>query len=103
MRGSTLWVEKLNLTNFRSYESVTLDASLEPQVIAGSNGTGKTNLLEAISLLAPGQGLRRAPFVELVRANGPGGFAVAARVHTLLGVADIGTGLLPSPSTGRGG
>lgn len=111
----SLWVERLALTNFRNYASVTLEATAAPQVIAGANGSGKTNLLEALSLLAPGQGLRRAAFSDIPRAGGDGGFAVAARVHTLNGAADIGTGLqagsrLPltptlSPSsegTGRG-
>ena len=91
----SLWVERLALTNFRSYGHVTLETSAEPQVIAGANGAGKTNLLEALSLLAPGQGMRRAPFSEIPRAGGDGGFAVASRVHTLNGAADIGTGLNP--------
>ena len=91
----TLWVERLALTNFRNYAAVTLDVGPEPQVIAGSNGSGKTNLLEALSLLAPGQGLRRAAFSDIPRGGGDGGFAVAARVHTLNGAADIGTGLRP--------
>ncbi|MGE0055000.1 MAG: DNA replication/repair protein RecF [Hyphomicrobium sp.] len=93
--SNSLWVERLSLTNYRSYSAVTLEATLRPQVIAGANGSGKTNLLEALSLLAPGQGLRRAPFNEIPRAVGDGGFAVAARVHTLNGPADIGTGLQP--------
>jgi DNA replication and repair protein RecF len=88
-----LWVERLTLTNFRSYASATVETGREPQVIAGANGAGKTNLLEAISLLAPGLGLRRAPFAELARAGGDGGFSVASRVHTLSGLADIGTGI----------
>jgi DNA replication and repair protein RecF len=91
----SLWVERLSLTNFRNYAQLTLETGSEPQVIAGANGSGKTNLLEAISLLAPGQGLRRAPFAEIPRAAGDGGFAVAAHVHTLNGPADIGTGLQP--------
>lgn len=90
-----LWVERLSLTNFRNYANLTLEATPQPQVIAGANGSGKTNLLEALSLLAPGQGLRRAPFNEIPRAAGDGGFAVAAHVHTLNGPADIGTGLKP--------
>ncbi len=105
-----LWVERLALTNFRSYASAVIETDSGPQVIAGANGSGKTNLLEALSLLSPGQGLRRVPFSELARSGGDGGFAVAARAHTLAGAADIGTGLqgraansgLPSPSTGRG-
>lgn len=91
---NSLWVERLALTNFRSYSSVTVETNAAPQVICGPNGAGKTNLLEAISLLSPGQGLRRQPFGELARAGGDGSFAVAARAHTLAGVADIGTGLL---------
>ncbi|MEQ1652674.1 MAG: DNA replication/repair protein RecF [Hyphomicrobium sp.] len=99
----SLWVERLALTNFRSYAHVTLETGPEPQVIAGANGAGKTNLLEALSLLAPGQGMRRVPFAEIPRVGGDGGFAVAAHVHTLNGAADIGTGLLPSPRRGGAG
>lgn len=90
-----LWVERLALTNFRGYAQATIETGPEPQVIAGANGAGKTNLLEALSLLSPGQGMRRVPFAEIPRASGDGGFAVAAKVHTLNGAADIGTGLLP--------
>lgn len=90
-----LWVERLALTNFRGYAQATIETGPEPQVIAGANGAGKTNLLEALSLLSPGQGMRRVPFAEIPRAAGDGGFAVAAKVHTLNGAADIGTGLLP--------
>lgn len=96
---SALWVERLGLTNFRNYESLSLEANAGPQVIVGTNGSGKTNLLEALSLLAPGQGLRRAPFGDIPRSPGDGGFAVAARAHALNGACDIGTGLQPS---GRG-
>ena len=94
----SLWVERLALTNFRNYASLTIEMTAQPQVIAGANGSGKTNLLEALSLLAPGQGMRRAPFSEIPRGGGDGGFAVAARAHTLNGVADIGTGLQPGSS-----
>ena len=97
---NSLWVERLSLTNFRSYAHVTLETSAGPQVIAGANGAGKTNLLEALSLLAPGQGMRRVPFSELARAGGDGSFAVAAHVHTLNGAADIGTGLRAGASEG---
>lgn len=100
---NTLWVERLSLTNFRNYPSLTLETSAQPQVVAGANGSGKTNLLEALSLLSPGQGMRRAPFSEIPRAAGDGGFAVAARVHTLNGAADIGTGLRPRAAGGGGG
>lgn len=96
---NALWVERLQLTNFRSYASASVTTDAGPQVIVGVNGSGKTNLLEALSLLSPGQGLRRVPFVDLARAAGDGGFAVAARAHTLAGPADLGTGLVPGANS----
>jgi len=90
----SLWVERLTLSNFRNYTHAALDAGPEPQVLVGANGAGKTNLLEAVSLLAPGQGMRRAAYPDLARGTGDGGWAVAARTHTHVGPIDIGTGLL---------
>ncbi|HET6388363.1 DNA replication/repair protein RecF [Hyphomicrobium sp.] len=95
-----LWVERLTLTNFRSYVSASVSTDARPQVIVGANGSGKTNLLEALSLLSPGTGLRRVPFVDLARAGGDGSFAVAAHAHTLAGPADIGTGLAAGAGSG---
>jgi DNA replication and repair protein RecF len=96
-------VERLTLTDFRSYAHLTLEAGPEPQVLIGANGAGKTNLLEAISLLAPGHGLRRATYPELARAAGDGGWAVAARVHSTQGPADIGTGLTAAAAASERG
>jgi recombinational DNA repair ATPase RecF len=79
---SMLWVERLTLSNFRNYTRAVLEAGPEPQVLIGANGAGKTNLLEAVSLLGPGQGLRRAAYPELARVQGDDGWAVAARAHT---------------------
>ena len=95
---NSLWVERLALTNFRSYAAASIATDAGPQVIVGANGSGKTNLLEALSLLSPGQGLRRVPFSDLARAGGDGSFAVSVRAHTLAGPADIGTGLPPTPN-----
>lgn len=50
-------------------------------VLTGDNGSGKTNLLEAVSLLSPGRGLRRATYREIARVGGSGGFAVRASVE----------------------
>ncbi len=88
-----LWVERLTLTNFRNYASATLELRPDPVVLVGANGSGKTNLLEAVSLLAPGQGLRRAAYADIARRPGDGSWFLAARVHTDLGAVDIGTGL----------
>jgi DNA replication and repair protein RecF len=97
-----LWVERIALTNFRSYTALSLDAGPRPQVLIGPNGAGKTNLLEAVSLLSSGQGLRRAEFSDLPAHGGNGSWAVAARVHTLLGPSDIGTGSAPQASERSG-
>jgi len=102
-RAYALWIERLALTNFRSYAAATVVTDAGPQVIVGANGSGKTNLLEAISLLSPGQGLRRVPFGDLARAGGDGSFAIAARAHTLAGPADLGTGLPATPNASSQG
>lgn len=81
-------VSRLVLTDFRNHEDAVLVPGPGFVVLSGENGAGKTNVLEALSLLAPGRGLRRAPLAEMVRQGGSGGFGVAAR----LGETDIGTG-----------
>jgi DNA replication and repair protein RecF len=97
-----LWVEPLTLTNFRNYDGATLELGTEPVVLAGANGSGKTNLLEAVSLLAPGQGLRRAAYADIARATGDGSWSVAAKVHTDLGAVDIGTGIAAGAENATG-
>lgn len=87
-----LWVERLALTGFRNYASLNLELAATPLVLTGPNGSGKTNVLEAVSLLAPGQGLRQVPFSDLGSAGGDGGWSVSARVHTAFGPVTIGTG-----------
>ncbi|WP_454885685.1 DNA replication/repair protein RecF [Sphingomonas oryzagri] len=88
-------VTRLILTDFRSYDAATIDAAPGFVVLTGENGAGKTNVLEALSLLSPGRGLRGATLSEMARSDGPGGFAVAAR---LAGDIEIGTGTAaPAP------
>jgi len=53
-------VRRVALADFRSYASLDLAVNARLIVLTGDNGAGKTNLLEALSLLAPGRGLRRA-------------------------------------------
>jgi DNA replication and repair protein RecF len=90
-----LFVAALKLTDFRNYASLGLPLEPSPVVLVGDNGSGKTNLLEAVSLLGPGHGLRGRPYGELARKDGQGGFAIAATVMTHHGEVDIGTGFLP--------
>src|SRR6187399_2936196 len=83
-------VSRLSLTDFRSYADAVVAPGPGFVILTGENGAGKTNLLEAVSLLSPGRGLRGAALSEMARRGGAGGFAVAAR----LGAVDIGTGTL---------
>lgn len=100
--ASRVWIERIQLSSYRNYTAARIEAGPEPVVLCGPNGSGKTNLLEAISLLTAGQGLRRAPYPELTRMGGDG-WTVAARLNTPLGPVDVGTGLLPGQDGGRAG
>ena len=62
-------IRKLSVSNFRNYSKVSLEPSQQMVVLLGNNGAGKTNLLEAISMLSPGRGLRRAQLTQLNRAK----------------------------------
>jgi DNA replication and repair protein RecF len=73
-------VTRLILTDFRSYDSALIEAAPGFVVLTGENGAGKTNVLEALSLLSPGRGLRGAALGEMARSEGPGGFSVAVRL-----------------------
>jgi DNA replication and repair protein RecF len=97
-----LALHKINISQFRCYETVRLDlTNTDSQaagiiVLTGSNGSGKTNILEAVSLLVPGKGLRSADILEMKnRSAGPQDlWAIAAEVETVSGLtARIGTGL----------
>jgi len=97
------YLSKLTLTNFRNYAALSLDLAPGAVVLSGDNGAGKTNLLEAISLLTPGRGLRRAPYGDVAREGGDGGFALHARVEGPEGQAEIGTGVSGGDAAGEGG
>ena len=62
---------RLTLGDFRSYRAVRLDMGPRPLVLTGPNGAGKTNLLEAVSYLSPGRGLRGARLADVARVAGP--------------------------------
>ena len=89
--GARVALRRLSLTNFRSYGKVDIALDGRPVAIAGSNGAGKTNFIEAISLIGPGRGLRSARLHELPRDAGDGGWAVSARLHD--GVDEISLGV----------
>ena len=81
---------RLTLTDFRSYAAAALEPGPGFVVLTGENGAGKTNVLEAVSLLAPGRGLRGAALGNMARKDGAGGFSVSAQLSDI----DLGTGTL---------
>ncbi len=97
---AVLAVRQLRLTDFRNYRQLRLDCDMTPVVLMGANGAGKTNLLEALSFLAPGRGLRRARLDEVARRPDASIWAVAATLDTPEGRLAIGTGLEPAKSEG---
>lgn len=84
-------ITRLSLIDFRNHESLSLEPTAHFIALHGVNGAGKTNILEAISLLVPGRGLRRAGLSEMVRSDGGGGFAVTAEIGDVM----LGTGVEP--------
>src|ERR1700756_2002766 len=98
-------VTRLSLSDFRNYREARLTFGTEPVVLTGPNGAGKTNLLEALSFLSPGRGLRGARLSEIDRRIDPeretaaGGWSVAAIVATARGAVRVGTGR--DPGTGE--
>jgi DNA replication and repair protein RecF len=102
---AVLAVRQLRLTDFRNYRQLRLDCGSGPIVLVGANGAGKTNLLEALSYLAPGRGLRGARLDEVARRSRAGepdavSWAVAATLDTPDGRLAVGTGLEPGRSEG---
>ena len=91
-------ISRLSLANFRSYPSAGVTVQSASVVLIGANGAGKTNLLEAISFLAPGRGLRRATLEEVAFNEGDGAWAVSAEVEGALGLVTLGTGIEPPAS-----
>jgi DNA replication and repair protein RecF len=93
--SEAMFVSRLSLQDFRSYRDAAIEAGDGLVILTGENGAGKTNVLEAVSLLAPGRGLRGATLGEMARAGGGGGFAVAGDLAP--------SSLTPSPQRGEGG
>lgn len=90
-----LSLSQLTLTNFRNHADLRLELSSAPVVLTGMNGSGKTNLLEAISLLVPGRGLCRASPSEWQNHADTAPWAIVADIETLSGQMKIATGRDP--------
>jgi DNA replication and repair protein RecF len=85
-------LDRITLSTFRNHRATRLDGTTRFNLLVGENGAGKTNVLEALSLLAPGRGLRRAALPDLAAKNGDGSFAVSAQLGEAV---TLGTGVRP--------
>lgn len=89
-------LDRILLSRFRNHRETAVDCTAQFNLLVGENGAGKTNVLEAISLLSPGRGLRRAGLGDMPGQQFDGGFAVSA---ALLVEGEepvqLGTGVLP--------
>jgi DNA replication and repair protein RecF len=85
-------VDRILLTNFRNHRDSRIAGTAQFNLLVGENGAGKTNVLEALSLLAPGRGLRRAALSDMPAQGGGGGFGINAE---LSGEVRLGTGVSP--------
>ncbi|KQT84170.1 recombinase RecF [Aurantimonas sp. Leaf443] len=92
-------VSVLRLVDFRNHAALRLAFTRPFVVFAGENGSGKTNLLEALSLLSPGRGLRRAVTQDLARKDGSGGFSVGAEIVSNGVESRIATQLRPDAAS----
>lgn len=87
-----LALRSLQLHAYRNYGHLSLDLEPAPVVLAGANGAGKTNVLEAVSFLSPGRGLRGVPLqsIDMMGAGQP--WAIASVVGTAEDEVRLGTG-----------
>ena len=92
-------ITDLRLFRFRCYHDISLKLDNRAVVLTGPNGAGKTNILEALSFLSPGRGLRQAALDEVTQNSATPGstWAVSAMLDGMrYGKIRIGTGLDPA-------
>ncbi|MGN6496342.1 MAG: DNA replication/repair protein RecF [Tsuneonella sp.] len=94
-------LDRITLSAFRNHHETELDGAARFNLLVGENGAGKTNVLEALSLFAPGRGLRRAALPDMIGAEGPGGFAIGATLTHAGGPVRLGTYVEPTHPSRR--
>jgi DNA replication and repair protein RecF len=100
---STFAIARLTLTDFRNYDRLRISPACPLIALTGHNGAGKTNVLEAVSLLVPGRGLRGSAFNVIARLGGSASWAVAADVNVPEGEFKLGTSFEGDPLAEDGG
>ena len=94
------FLTQLNLQNYRCYEHVRLNDSRHGLIVlCGANGAGKTNILEAISMLSPGRGVRGVKASDMQRHGAPAPWGVSAQINH--DGVDVKLGTALNPDTGR--
>ncbi|PKB19618.1 DNA replication and repair protein RecF [Novosphingobium kunmingense] len=83
-------LDRISLTRFRNHRGTRLEDTAKFNLLVGENGAGKTNVLEALSLLAPGRGIRRAALADMAGQHGDGSFAISAALDQTV---QLGTGI----------
>ena len=89
----SLSIKRLTLHNFRNYDERRLDVGDANVALIGENGAGKTNILEALSLFAPGRGLRGAGLSDMQKFGADSNWAAAIQLQDQSGLHDLATGL----------
>jgi DNA replication and repair protein RecF len=69
MPPAQMFLEHVRLTNFRNYESLDVEPAPGLNVFVGPNAQGKSNVLEAIAMLATGKSFRARREAELIRTG----------------------------------
>lgn len=95
---SGAYVEALKISNFRCYDAARIELEQDKNIVVltGQNGAGKTNILEALSFLSPGRGLRRASLGEVTKIGCAAPWAISATLRGEFGPLQVGTGLKAS-------
>ena len=73
-------LRRLTLAQFRSWPRLDLHLDARPVALHGPNGSGKTNVLEAVSMLSPGRGMRGAAPADQARQGVGAGWRIRAEI-----------------------
>lgn len=81
-------IKQINFQNYRNFSEFSITCSEGINIICGPNGSGKTNILESISLLSPGKGLKSTNFDDICK-TGELAWKSAFSLQSKLGVAEV--------------